>query len=184
MGAMGGGEGVVDPDVSELCQCRDKGRIVLFFLFMEAGVLETKNIAVLHGGDRLRSRLADAVVGESNRPFDHARQLGRDGPERFLLVAPFGTTEMGEQDDLAALVCDFGDGRCNAFEPRGVGDATVLHGYVEIDAQQDALALHVDVIEGTELFHWTFPCPSFRGGAKHRTRDLEIPGSMPAIAPE
>ena len=37
-----------------------------------------------------------------------------------------------------------------ALEPGGVGDAAVFHRHVEIDAQQHALALHVDVIEGAE----------------------------------
>ena len=40
----------------------------------------------------------------------------------------------------------------NAFEPGGVGDVPILHGHVEIDAQQHALALYVDVIEGAECF--------------------------------
>ena len=45
------------------------------------------------------------------------------------------------------------DGRPDALEPRGVGDAAVFHGDIEIDAQQYAFALHVDVIEGAETFH-------------------------------
>ena len=31
-----------------------------------------------------------------------------------------------------------------------IGDAAVFHGHVEVDAQQHALALYVDVIEGAE----------------------------------
>jgi len=56
--ALGGGvramrrrESVVDPDVAELCQLRDKARVVLFFFFMKTRVFETKDIAVLHLGD-------------------------------------------------------------------------------------------------------------------------------------
>ena len=37
-----------------------------------------------------------------------------------------------------------------ALQPRGVGDAAIFHGHVEVDAQQHALALYVDVIEGAE----------------------------------
>jgi hypothetical protein len=59
---------------------------------------------------------------------------------------------MREQDHLAALVGDLGDGRRDALEPGRVGDAAVLHRHVEVDAQQHALALHVDVIEGAEFF--------------------------------
>jgi hypothetical protein len=57
---------------------------------------------------------------------------------------------MREQDNLTALFGYFGDGRRDALKPRRVGDAAVLHGHVDVDAQQHALALHVDVIEGTE----------------------------------
>src|SRR5256885_11764076 len=57
---------------------------------------------------------------------------------------------MREQYDLAAFVGYFGDGRRHALEPGGVGDAAIFRGHVEIDAQQYALALHVDVVEGAE----------------------------------
>ena len=50
--------------------------------------------------------------------------------------------------DLAKL----GDGRRDALEPRCVADAPVLHGHVEVDAQQHAFALHIDVVEGAEFF--------------------------------
>ena len=52
MGAVRGREGVVDPDVAELGQFGDEGGIVLFFLLVEAGVLEAEDVAVLHRGDR------------------------------------------------------------------------------------------------------------------------------------
>jgi hypothetical protein len=60
---------------------------------------------------------------------------------------------MREQDRLAALGCNLGDGRRNALDAREVGDLAGLHRHIEIDPQQHALALHVDVVEGLELFH-------------------------------
>ena len=67
-----------------------------------------------------------------------------------LGIASLGPAEMREQNDLAALVGDFSNGRRDPLEPGGVADAAIFHGHVEIDAQQHALALHVDVIEGAE----------------------------------
>ena len=62
---------------------------------------------------------------------------------------------MREQDHLAALGGNLGDGGSDAFEAGGVGDAAVVGGNVEVDAEQHAFALHVDVIEGAEWFcHW------------------------------
>ena len=145
-------EGVVDPDVAEFCQFGDEGRIVLFFFLMETGVFQTKNVAVLHRGDGLLRRLADAIVGEADRLSDHLGKFGGDRLQQFLGIASLGPAEMREQDDLAALGGNLGDGGRDAFEPRGVGDAAIFHGHVEVDAQQDALALHVDVIEGAECF--------------------------------
>ena len=68
----------------------------------------------------------------------------------LLGIASLGPAEMREQDDLAALAGDFADGGRDALDARGVGNAAAFHRHVEIDAQQNALALHVDVIEGTE----------------------------------
>src|SRR6516165_502914 len=68
---------------------------------------------------------------------------------------------MRKQDNLAALVRDFIDGRPDALEPSGVGDAAVLGRHVKIDAQQHALFFDVDIIEGAELFHvaLSWSCP-------------------------
>ena len=147
---MRGGEGVVDPDVAELGEFGDERRIVLLFLFMEAGVLKAEDVAVLHRRDSLFGSVADAIVGERDRPAEHFRQFRRDRFQRLLGVAALGPAEMRQQDHLAALVRDFRDRRRHALQPRGVGDAALLHGDVEIDAQQHALSLDVDVIESAE----------------------------------
>ena len=101
--AVRGREGVVDPDVAELCQFRDEGRIVLFFLFVEAGVFQAEDVAILHRGDRLGGGFADAVLGERDRLLDHLRERFGDRLQQFLGVASLGPAEMREQDDLAAL---------------------------------------------------------------------------------
>ena len=150
MRAVRGRERVVDPDVAELCQFGDEGRIVLFFFLVEAGVFQAEDVAVLHRGDGLGRGFADAVVGEGDRLLDDLRQRCGDRLQRILGVASLRPAEMREQDHLAALAGNFGDGRRDALEPRRVGDAAILHGHVEVDAQQHALALHVDVIEGAE----------------------------------
>ena len=87
---------------------------------------------------------------KADRLLDDLRQRRGDRLQRFLGVASLRPAEMRQQDDLAALAGDLGDGRRDALEPGGVGDAAVVHGHVEVDAQQHALALHVDVIEGAE----------------------------------
>ena len=148
--AMRGREGVVDVDVAELGERRDKRRIVLFFFLVEARVLQTKNVAVLHRGDGFFGDVADAVVGKADRPAENMREFMRDGFERVFRIAAFRASEMREQDHLAALAGDFGDGRRDALEPRRVGDLAVFHRHVEIDAHENALSLHIGLIESAE----------------------------------
>ena len=145
-------ERVIDPDIAELCQLGDEGRIVLFFLFMEARVFQTKDVAILDRRHRLLRDLADTIVGEGNRLPDHLPERGGNRFQRFLGVAPLGPAEMRQQDHFAALAGYLDDGGCDALEPSGISDAAVLHRNIEIDAHQHALALHVEVIEGAECF--------------------------------
>ena len=153
MRAMGGGEGVIDIDVAELGELVDMGRIVLLLALMEAGVLEQKHVAVLHLGDRVVGCLADAVGREGDRPLDDVGDRGGDGFERIGLVrAALGPAEMREQNDLAALVRDLRDGRRDALDARRIGHPAVLRRNVEIDAQQNALAGDVGVVERAERF--------------------------------
>ena len=60
---------------------------------------------------------------------------------------------MGEEDGLAALVRDLGDGRDDPLDAGGIGDLAVLDRHIEIDAQQHAFVLEVGVIEGSEIGH-------------------------------
>ena len=64
---------------------------------------------------------------------------------------PFGPAEMGEQDDPAALVRDLPDRRQHALDAGRVGDAAVLHRHVEVDPDQNPLALEAaGVVKGAE----------------------------------
>ena len=108
--AVRGREGVVDPDVAELGERGDEGGIVLLLAGMKARVLQADDVARLHRGDRALGRLADAVVDEFDRPLDDARDFGGDRLERVFRIAALRPAEMREQDHLAALVGDLGDG--------------------------------------------------------------------------
>ena len=78
---------------------------------------------------------------------------GGDGLERIGLVrAALGPAEMGEKNDLAALVGDLRDGRRDALDARRIGHPAVLGRNVEVDAQQHALAGDIGVVEGAERF--------------------------------
>src|SRR5262249_20945138 len=61
--------------------------------------------------------------------------------------------EVRQQDDLAALVGDFLDGRRDPLNPSRVCDFAVVHRHVEVDAQQHAFALNVSLIERKKSGH-------------------------------
>jgi len=121
---------------------------------MEARVFQAQNVAVLHRGDGLFRGLADAVLREVDVTLEHVRDGVRDRLERILGVAALGPAKMREQDHLAALVGDFLDRRRHALDARQVGDLAVFGGNIEVDAQQHALALHVDIIKRAKRGHW------------------------------
>src|SRR5450432_4337105 len=87
---------------------------------------------------------------------------------------------MRQQYYLAALVGNLGDGGRYTFEPGRVADAAILHRHVEVDAQQHALALHVDVIEGAECFGHLRLLSRAPRSAK---RCAAEPGSMSMLVP-
>ncbi len=120
---------------------------------MEAGVLQQQHFAVVHFGDCRGRRLTDAVGAKGDRALDDVRDRGGDGSERIGLVrAALGAAEMGEQNDLAALVGDLRDGRRDALDARRIGHAAVFGRHVEVDAQEDAFSRDIGVVERAEWF--------------------------------
>ena len=83
-------------------------------------------------------------------PSDDARDRGDHGLERFLRIAAFRPAVVRKQDHLAAAVGDLGDGRGIALDARDVGHFAVVHRNVEVDADEDAFALDVGVVEVAE----------------------------------
>lgn len=115
-------------------------------------VFQEQHVAVAHFGDRVLGLVADAVGAEMNALVEHvldgrSDRLQRHVGDRLTLR----TAEMGEQDDLGALLGQFADGRRDALDAGRVGDHAVLDRHVEIDAHQNALAGDVgQIVEGLE----------------------------------
>jgi hypothetical protein len=58
---------------------------------------------------------------------------------------------MREQDHFRALVGQLRNRRRDAFDARRVGDDAVFIGHVEVNAHQNAFALHVGMVESAEV---------------------------------
>ena len=148
---MGAAEGIVHIHVGQAGQLfAELGQVLGFFL-AEAGVLQQHHVTVLHGGHGSLGVLAHhgVVVCKGDRLAQQLAQAHSHGGQAELcLGAVLGLAQMAAQDDLAAVgneLLDGGQGGDNAVV---VGDDPVLHGHVEIAANQHALALHIDVVYG------------------------------------
>ena len=135
-----------------------------------------QDVAVLHARRRAFAAASPMQSSAKATGSDDRASAAATGCSDSWAIAALGPAEMREQDDLAALVGDLADGRHDALDARGVGHAAVFHRHVEIDAQQHALALDVDVVEGAECF-------------RHRSissghSDNVIPGRCEASNPE
>ena len=175
--AMRGAERVVDEDVAEFGDLLREGRIVLLFAGMEARVLQKKDIAVLQLRDGRFRDVADAIVRERDRTPNGLRQRRRDRLQRHgrhdLALRP---VEVGQHDHARALFRQLADRGRLAVDAQRVGDLAVLHRHVQVGADEDALSLHVQVIECAECRH-EIDLQILRAGLPGRSD-----GSKPAFA--
>src|SRR4051794_18703975 len=103
MRAVRGRECVIDPDIAELCEFCDEGRTVIFFLFMETGIFQTQDVAVLHCRDGVCGNLTDAIICKCHRLAGYSGERAGNRFQRLLWVATLRSAEMRQQNDLAAF---------------------------------------------------------------------------------
>ncbi len=158
--AMRGAERVVDVDVGELGERLRKRGIVLFLFRVEAQVLEQDDLGSAmrcgHGGFR---RLADAVgrkddVALQQLPQSIGDRLQAELRRRLALRPP----QVRRKNDRRALVERVVNGRQRRGDARVVGDRAVLDRHVEVDADEDALAAEIEVLDRV-FRHRRYPEP-------------------------
>jgi hypothetical protein len=142
---------------------------------VKAQVLEQHNVTVVRLVDDLLDLRADAVGGKGHALAQQLLELGHDGLQRVLGVdLAVGAAQVRHEDNsLGAIVDGVLDGRDGADNALGVGDLLVgVERDVEVDlvsisasgrsmllvsqeslelktyADQDTLALEVDVLDG------------------------------------
>ena len=169
--AVGGAEGVVDEDVTELgeggAKGGDGGRIgflggtvlklhFAFFFDVEAEIFEENDGAGREFSASSFDRGADAVIEESNGAAEKFFEFGSDGLEGKLgdLLA-VGTTEVRHEDDRSAFFQSELDRWNRGGDASGVGDGAgdLVLGDVEVDAHEYALAREGEVADGLKIGH-------------------------------
>ena len=138
---MRGGEGVVDIDVAELRELLRRKPDRSFLLLCGSGCSPDRECRRPSSHRRLSSATSpmQSSAKATGRLEDvrraRARPVSAIPSDRGLSGRP----KCDEQDHLAALVGDFGDGRRDALDAGRVGDLAVFHRHVEIDAHENAL---------------------------------------------
>ena len=185
VGAVRRGERVVDEDVGQLRQGGGEGRVVLFLLGMEAGVLQHQHIARAPCA-RPPARPAMPMQSSAKRTAlaQHLAQSRGHRRQRHLRHAlALRAIEMAADDDLRALADQFADGRRQPLDPRQVGDLAVADRHIEVGPQQHALAGDVEVVECAEghgdrlrLSHGRVMVPATQ---RHRRREADGRAARP-----
>ena len=138
MGTVGGAEGVVDVNVSEVGKLASEGRIVLFFFGVEADVFEQDNLAWLQTVACCFDLRTDAVGEELNVLL---QQLGQPRGNRFkreLWGDAFWSPHVAAEDNCRSAFEEVVDGWEGLRYPPVVCNLSVLKRDVEITSNEDA----------------------------------------------
>ncbi len=105
----------------------------------------------------------DAVVGEGDLLADRLGNGVHHLLQRVLLVrAALGPAEMREHDDLGAGLRKLCQGRRQPVDARRIRHDPVLGRDVQVGADQDRLAVELEIVKGFEVAHPCRPIPWFR----------------------
>ena len=156
---MRAGERVVHVDVAERGEGGREPGIVPLFPAVEAQVLQQQDVAVSQPLRHFRRGRPHAVLGEARgRPAQRPREDVREGTEREGRVDPAsGSAEVGHHDDPGARVPQPAQRREKTVYPRGVGDAAVPHGHVQVGADEHPPSGDREVVERRESGHGAYP---------------------------
>ena len=154
MGPVRHGKGVVDVEIPQRGQIGGEGGVVGFLFGVEAQVFQHADFAVLHGVYHGPGLGADAVGGEGDlAPQDAGQGVGHGLQTHAGDDLALGPVEMGQHADPGPRRDQIGQGHGGTLKARGVGDLAVLHGHVEVAADQDGFAPDVEIVDGLELAH-------------------------------
>ncbi len=144
-----GTEGVVDVHVAHDRKLLGEARVVGRLFLVEAHVFEHQHVAGLEGlGHRLGLR-PDAIRRHFHGLLQKLGQpVRRDLQAELRRRTALGPAQVAHEHERGArLLQDIRDGRQGLADARVVGDFSVLHRHVEIDAHEHALVPEVHVLD-------------------------------------
>ena len=143
-------ERVVHVEIGERGQRGREPGVVLLLFGMEPQVLEQHDAAAA-GVDHLHGVLAPALPMQSltnstGRPSSSVEMPGDRRQAELRVRLALRPAEMAGEDDRGAPLERVADRRQRRRDARVVGDPAVLQRNVEVDADEDALALEVEIL--------------------------------------
>ena len=149
MGPVCGPESIVHVDVTERGQLLRESRVVGLLARLEANVLEHPDVAVAERLDHAVRAVTDDVRGKAHVGAEQAAQAGRDLAEPRGVIDPsLRPPEVSDHDHASVPGSERLDGRDRLADPAVIADDAVAHRHVQVLAEQDPLAVHVDVVDG------------------------------------
>jgi hypothetical protein len=145
VGAVRRAEGVVDVGVGECGQPSRQVGVVLGLARLEADVLEHDHVPVGH---------VIEIGGELHLGLQELAQALGHRPQRQRLVAALGAAEVRRQHQPGAALAQALDRRQRRADARVVGDRALVQRDVEVDADEDPLAVDVEVVEALHRTFW------------------------------
>ncbi|HLO68187.1 MAG TPA: hypothetical protein VK188_14275 [Holophaga sp.] len=151
VGAVGGAEGVVHVGVREAGQGLGELLLVLRLALVEAQVLQQQHLARLQGGGLGLHLLAGHAGGQRHVQAQALQVRGHGGhAELGLETFALGSAQVGAEDDGGAAVQQVAEGGEGLGDAGRVLDDAFLEGHVQVRAQEDPVAFHINVPEGSK----------------------------------
>ena len=151
-------KGIHNINITQTGELRGQFGVILFFPLEKTHVFTQSHFPRpdIQTGKGIRNK----AHGQSKQ-FAHTRghRLQR---KNFVVFAFHRPSQMGQRDDRSPFVQRKADGGQYSAEAFVVADHPVLHGYIEIQTHDHALACEVDIIHG-KSFHgvswvWIWHC--------------------------
>ena len=148
---MSRAEGVINIDIGQSGEGLREGCVVLFLFFVKAKILEEYDAIPGANGlvyGRFRP-FTDAVLGKGHRPPENLRKpRGYRSKAELPCYGPLRPPEMaGEHSHRRTTIQRVLDRRNRGADACVVADAALLERDVEVDADEDALALQIEVFD-------------------------------------
>ena len=147
---MSGAEGIENEDVTIRSELLGDLGIVLLLTLVKTDVLENEDLARLDGGDSLGGLLAIRVGNKSNVKARELSELLGDRLEGKLGLeaSALRTAEVAHEDDASVVLNEVVDGGQGSLNTGGVANDAILDRHVEVNADENALAVDIDVADG------------------------------------